>query len=64
VTCFGDVITIKSQLSFFKVRFRHNQFKTQFIQTTQLQITKIEDLGALGAESNLRLAIFENLLLK
>jgi len=30
----------------------------------QLQITKMEDLGALGAESPQRLAIFKNLLLK
>jgi len=52
-------------LIFFEVRFRHNQLeKPQFGQITYLQLTKIEDYGALGTESPQRLAIFENLFLK
>jgi len=49
----------------FEVQFCHNQLeKPQFGQIMKLQVTNIEGLGALGAESPQCLAIFENMLLK
>jgi len=37
---------------YFEVRFRHNQLqKPLFRQITELQVTNIEGLEALGAES-------------
>jgi len=66
---FGDEITMTSLKYchnwYFKVRFRYNQFeKPLFGQITQIQVIKIEDQGAMRADSPQRLEIFENLMLK
>jgi len=46
VTFFDNVIMV-TLLNFYEVRFCHNQFeKTQFCQTTQLQVTNIEGMSA------------------